>query len=399
MAWVREGLGDDPFGMLPMSNLSVPKGTTATIKSYEQIASYNWLPPDCDPPDRCMVVPGAPPNTVDWDGGKLEADEGFLLMDPDRAFLPEIPLDPIFIAIKTEKPDFDLSKYDLVTDCVNLQKLFAFCHHEDQDIGGFRIDFERIGNLVLATRVESGPFVPIDFESYENAFRATATKATHPITAGPFQQIMGYQFGNINILVRFQSDCVKPQKKKAGESSDKENEDDKLSAEERDKKKLEEAEAIAGRDKRLPFAAGSEIKLVKYGPTPKPKSYQHQLLITHPVGKKGIPSFAWAKLFFSGADNLMVGLYKGSGDFSQKPKAYAIPDVTKLMKTSPYLCLGKVLDCLNKILNFQRKCDASVKTSFVWKAPADHLEIYAREEGGPSRVSAQVRKLIEKGNA
>ncbi|VDO13497.1 unnamed protein product, partial [Haemonchus placei] len=70
-----------------------------------------------------------------------------------------------------------------------------------------------------------------------------------------------------------------------------------------------------------------------------PRDLPLQMLTTYPQGA-GFPFFTWAQLFFTTADQEIVGWFKGSGDVG-KPSIYSQQDISKMMKPLPYVTLSK----------------------------------------------------------
>uniref|UniRef100_A0A1I7X6Y4 Transmembrane protein n=1 Tax=Heterorhabditis bacteriophora TaxID=37862 RepID=A0A1I7X6Y4_HETBA len=79
------------------------------------------------------------------------------------------------------------------------------------------------------------------------------------------------------------------------------------------------------------------FKVVEYGQLPH--DLPLQLLTTYPQGA-GFPFFTWAQLFFTNANQGIVGWFKGNGDFG-KPSFYTQQDISKMMKPLPYVTLSK----------------------------------------------------------
>jgi hypothetical protein len=117
-----------------------------------------------------------------------------------------------------------------------------------------------------------------------------------------------------------------------------------------------------------------------------------QLLTTYPQGA-GYPFFTWAQLFFTGADQEIVGWFKGNGDFG-KSAVYSLQDISKLMKPLPYVVLSKVHDCLGKIGKFLLRNNANFRIALVWKGKP-HLEIYEKLPDADGAVSAGVRDYLK----
>jgi hypothetical protein len=58
--WLFEGLDEEPYGLLPLINLSGKGGATST-KSVERIGSYQW---NLNEDDATIIVPGMPNEVV-----------------------------------------------------------------------------------------------------------------------------------------------------------------------------------------------------------------------------------------------------------------------------------------------------------------------------------------------
>ncbi|VDK67238.1 unnamed protein product [Cylicostephanus goldi] len=106
-----------------------------------------------------------------------------------------------------------------------------------------------------------------------------------------------------------------------------------------------------------------------------PRDVPLQLLTTYPQGA-GFPFFTWAQLFFTNANQEIVGWFKGNGDFG-KPSFYTQQDISKMMKPLPYVTLSRVHDCLGKIHKFLTKNDPEFRCGLIWKGK-NHLEIFAK---------------------
>lgn len=160
----------------PLSYLPV------SLTDCNQIASYNWI----TDPRPCIVVPGAPRKYIGWPGGSqyLMPDFQFRsrrLIDENHHIIPRYPMDPLFRSVdysfKLDGQQCNFQKYDIVTDRNNLRKLFNYCcidnnnnNSDDHDspivpeyhsFKNFRIDIQRIGNVVVLIRREK-----TDIEKY-----------------------------------------------------------------------------------------------------------------------------------------------------------------------------------------------------------------------------------------
>ena len=57
---------------------------------------------------------------------KMKPDSGKIFIDQNAARNPKHPLEPLFRALVTQKPDFAIGDVDLVTDRNNIRKLLSF---------------------------------------------------------------------------------------------------------------------------------------------------------------------------------------------------------------------------------------------------------------------------------
>ena len=98
----------------------------STLKNYKSIGSYNWSTISSTK-NPIIVVPGKPT----YLSGRLEADGCILkkkgrkeMVDENRYYLPEYPMEPLFRTVKKCAPNFDFKNIDFVTDRNGLRKLY-----------------------------------------------------------------------------------------------------------------------------------------------------------------------------------------------------------------------------------------------------------------------------------
>uniref|UniRef100_A0A915L6W9 Decapping nuclease n=1 Tax=Romanomermis culicivorax TaxID=13658 RepID=A0A915L6W9_ROMCU len=350
LIWLWNNLKPEPFGVIPLNNLS-GKTPVTSVKNYEQMSSYNWL------------------------------------MEPYTDVENPNPTMKIFAFCK-----------GIHSNVSHLHKNYAnFSNVGDEEGGLFRIDLERVGSMVVASlgsmvvasRVEGSDVVEIDYDCYDQNLKNHCSKALNSAVEGPFQQIVQYQFGQLKLLVRFEPDfadytkstgyaivhsTVQSKRSYTGDggassaSADEEKSDDAVA----------EAHPAPSLDNRTMLPESKFLRYVDYGVgrDPKQNCKYHFLTCTSFPQGKGFPSFTWAQLFFSGIDTLAVGWWKGKDDFT-KPAHYTFNDVSKMIKPLPYAGLSKVHDFLLKILNFMRKNDQDLRVSLLWKG-GDFIEIYEK---------------------
>jgi hypothetical protein len=365
--WLFDGLEEEPYGLLPLQNLSSKGGATST-KYVERVGSYQWYLEEDEP---VILIPGMPSESFYWPGGKLMQDRGVLLYNVNNLKVRNGPLDPMILAAKHAaskgKKEINFDEYDFITDAVNLQKIFAFAQEAGE--GLFRIDCERVGKTVLLNRMEASDLMEIGHVTYDQGLKHKMTKPRSKHSTGPFFQLMSYQFGSFKILVRFEVDCGDFAAAKSPATPEK------------------DPEKIPDKQK---FTENDAVSYVEFGEIPK--TVPLQLLTTYPQGA-GFPFFTWAQLFFSCADQEIVGFFKGNGDFG-KPSLYALTDISKLMKPLPYVVLSKVHDCLNKIRMFLLRNDPDFRCGLIWKGKA-HLEIFAKVPEAEGAISPNVRAFLQ----
>uniref|UniRef100_A0A0N5AUE5 RNA_ligase domain-containing protein n=1 Tax=Syphacia muris TaxID=451379 RepID=A0A0N5AUE5_9BILA len=367
--WLFEGLEEEPYGLLPLVNLSGKSSTTST-KYGRRIASYQWYLDDDKP---IIAIPGMPLESFYWPGGKLMQDRGVVIYDVNHMKLRDGPLDSAILAArkateKSRKP-INFNDYDFITDAVNLQKIFAFV--QEAGDGLFRIDVERIGKTVLFNRMEASDLMEIGHITFDQALKAKMTKPRSKYTKGPFFQLVEYQFGEFKILLRFEVDCADFAAVKAASENNVDMENEPM-------------------PETKTFEENKNLSYMEYGKVPA--DLPLQLLTTYPQGA-GFPFFTWAQMFFTTADQEIVGWFKGNGDFN-KPQFNTLQDISKLIKPLPYVVLSKVHDCLAKIAKFMRKNDPEFKCALVWKGK-NHLEIFAKDPDSTGAVSPGVKAYLQ----
>lgn len=108
---------------------------------------------------------GAPKHYVECRRGQMKPDKEFrkvLITDVNHRVLPRYPMDPLFKSVELcsilENRPINFRKYDIVTDRNNLRKLFNFCVRYEALEKSFRIDVQRIGDVVVLIRNEQNDF-------------------------------------------------------------------------------------------------------------------------------------------------------------------------------------------------------------------------------------------------
>lgn len=87
------------------------------------------------------------------------------------------------------------------------------------------------------------------------------------------------------------------------------------------------------------FAESDKLEYIEFGNSSK--TIPLQLITTYPQSG-GFPYFTWAQMFFTTADQEVVGFFKNNSEFG-KLSNYALHDISKLLKPLPIVVLSKVI--------------------------------------------------------
>ncbi|KAG8670772.1 hypothetical protein FPOAC2_04073 [Fusarium poae] len=179
----------------------------ASITNVRHLSSYSWL----DRPTATIAVPGSPPL---WSAPrtslKLQKDSGLYYINQNEGRYPESPLEPLFQALYITNPSFDIRSVDVVTDRNNIRKLLAFVNPDltPSDHEPFTIGVEVIGTTTLFRRDEMATtrFIePNEFRGFGHEFEKACTTEQVVDSAG-HHRIIGYRFGGLNFIVRYEAD-------------------------------------------------------------------------------------------------------------------------------------------------------------------------------------------------
>ncbi|XXG96086.1 hypothetical protein Hte_002364 [Hypoxylon texense] len=179
----------------------------ASITGVKHLSSYNWI----EAPAPTIAVPGSPPL---WSPPKisrtLEKDSGLIYIDQNAARHPDSSLEPLFRALYSTNPSFDIRSADVVTDRNNIRKLLSFINPRSTKSGleAFAIEVEVTGKTALFCRTETSTqeFIkPDEFRGYGHEFEKAYTSDQIEGSTG-HHRIISYQFGDLNFIVRHESD-------------------------------------------------------------------------------------------------------------------------------------------------------------------------------------------------
>ncbi|KAK4692872.1 glycine cleavage system H protein, partial [Lecanoromycetidae sp. Uapishka_2] len=179
---------------------------SAQIVDFEVIASYNWL----DEGLPTILVPGIPPLWAPpYVPPAIKKDSGIQFVDQNADRTPGSPLQAMIQAAHTMKPDFDLSKVNIVTDRSPIRKLLGFVSDEKKP---FKFGVTIHGNTALITRIEKATRASysdfgechgfrVDFETKHTKIANFARASTS------HHRIVTYKLGGLIFLVRYAVDA------------------------------------------------------------------------------------------------------------------------------------------------------------------------------------------------
>ncbi|KAI9687226.1 MAG: hypothetical protein M1822_002269 [Bathelium mastoideum] len=130
-------------------------------------------------------------------------DSGMRYIDQNAARNPTFPLEPLFRALFTLKPEYEIGNIDLVTDRNNVRKLLRFVKGSSE---AFRFEVEIAGGkTALFTRNEDKATEMIQgFKGYGHNFESAYTKKSSGSTG--HHRVVSYKFGDLRCIVRHETD-------------------------------------------------------------------------------------------------------------------------------------------------------------------------------------------------
>ena len=182
---------------------------SASITDVKLLSSYNWIETSNATPT--IAVPGSP---ALWSapGGpqRPKKDSGLIYIAQNAARHPDSPLEPLFRALYIMHPSFDIRLTDVVTDRNNVRKLLSFIDPSSTRNGleAFTMNIEVKKNTAIFCRDETKTMEyigPEEFRGYGHEFEKKYTIAQITGSTG-HQRIISYRFGDLNFIVRHQTD-------------------------------------------------------------------------------------------------------------------------------------------------------------------------------------------------
>jgi hypothetical protein len=179
----------------------------ASLTEPKHLASYNWI--EANTPT--IIVPGSP---AVWRGSKtprkLNKDSGLVYIAQNAARHPQSPLEPLFRALYIERPSFDISAVDVISDRNNLRKLLSFVDPSSDAHGvkDFSMRMEFVNGTAILHREETKTqeFIgPNEFRGFGHEFEKAYTRNKIPLSTG-HHRVVSYRFGGLRLVVRHETD-------------------------------------------------------------------------------------------------------------------------------------------------------------------------------------------------
>ncbi|CAF9916801.1 MAG: hypothetical protein HETSPECPRED_003013 [Heterodermia speciosa] len=192
---------------LDLLELETP--ASASITDVKPLSSYNWI--DAPKATPTIAVPGSPalwsPPAVPR---RLEKDSGFFYIAQNADRHPESPLEPLFRALYTTHPSFDIRGTDVVTDRNNIRKLLSFVDRGStgDKLEAFTINIEMTKNTAIFCREDTKTredIGPQEFRGFGHGFEKAYTVTQVSGSTG-HHRIISYRFSDMNFIVRHETD-------------------------------------------------------------------------------------------------------------------------------------------------------------------------------------------------
>ncbi|KAL8795143.1 MAG: hypothetical protein Q9195_002298 [Heterodermia aff. obscurata] len=190
---------------LDLLDLSIP--ASASITDFKHLSSYNWI----EATTPTIAVPGSPALWSPLSTPRmLNKDSSLIYIAQNAARHPDSPLEPLFRALYTTNPSFDIRSTDIVTDRNNIRKLLSFINPSSAKNGleAFTINIELAKNTAIFSRAETATqeFIhPGEFRGYGHEFEKAYTTSQLKGSTG-HHRIISYRFGDLNFIVRHETD-------------------------------------------------------------------------------------------------------------------------------------------------------------------------------------------------
>nr|XP_047146807.1 uncharacterized protein LOC105845088 [Hydra vulgaris] len=253
------------------------------VDNFVFVGSYNWAR-QSTPDNPVIIVPGKPKyfkeNLVNQ---KLKASDIQRVCDESKYYMNKHPMEPMFQAVLLCTPEYDFSSVDLITDRINLRKLFEFV--EDNSQGSFRIDIQINKNDTLIF-IRNDENVILPCKDYSDDFKNKFTENWSP-EAGSYWKVVTYMLGNIRVMCQAQVDCV-------------------------EKSSSVHAETLPKKNEPIAFNKNSSLMLIESGDFNGQKYEKYVELTTKSIykGSYEFPQYKWSHLLFFNIKNMVFGWHE-----------------------------------------------------------------------------------------
>ncbi len=292
---------------------------------------------------------------------------------------PTSPLEPLFRAVYTTIPAFDLSKVDIVSDRNNIRKLYAFVNPSSQRHSRepFTIGVEVAGNTAIFCRQDTAVvqvIKPGEFFGYGHEFEDNYTMEQVQGSTG-HHRIISYNFCDLRLVIRSETDGYvgKP---------------DATNAHDNGGDQLSQVMGNLSLNPRDIIHAGSKLTLQQKGHT---TTLESTLEIKTRTAKRPLRIAEVATQLWISQTPLLVRAYHTAGVFP-KPEVEEMTAEIKNWEATNHASLKTLGALLQWIVAAAKKCNggrASIKydreadTLLVFKSKAERMlppDLYAKWE-------------------
>ena len=338
-------------------DLSTPP--LASITDVKHLSSYNWI----EAPTPTIAVPGSPSL---WSAPKaprqLKKDSGLIYIAQNAARHPDSPLESLFRALYITNPSFDIRSTDVITDRNNIRKLLSFINPSSTRNGleTFTINIEVAKDTAIFSRAETATheFIGLhEFRGFGHEFEKAYTTSQISGSTG-HHRIISYRFGDLNFIVRHETDGYVDAGTKMPSSNSKEPESDSLSS-------------MLGSLSLSPNPpTGSKLTIREEGQViPLESTLEIKTRVAHkPLEIQEVAPQLWVSQTFK-----LVRAYHHKGTF-QRPEVEDVAAVIKRWEERNQTDLRKLAALITKILNVVKRCGGNAIVKYDVKG--DKLVIW-----------------------
>ena len=384
-AWIWRNVVDREQPLASIHVEDNPDSNVDVTWNSEIVASFNW----CVTRSKryYMSVPGVPLRYKPWSGGQLSHSETVTHANVDwkinRQYMMESFLRACKLSAQLTQRNVQFQQYNFCTWRNNLRKLYSLisCTRTKRD-GPFRIDVERVGNLIILCIVEAKYEMVVASDNYGFLFESVNTepinKARPTSIDHCFQAIQQVSFGSLKMLVGYEVDC-------ADYSSVDGDVQEKLS------QNLPRFETPVHFDEtsRLSYALNAELCLPNGEngcldiPVKRIPVLMELATFRRNLGNK--LNSKWSQMFFSGTSKLVLGRHE-NGNFIENEEM-PFEKVEEKIGGRPENNLRKMAGLLKNIQNVCLEQPEGTALSLIWHpqiCAENELRVYTRRcDSGP----------------